>query len=344
MEKRKTVALIYGGEGKEHEISLLGADFVTSSLMSLKNRGIDTLLIRIEKDGQWYIHKNEECTPTFPIKIGGQSGFIKGAEIVPVDCAFPLLHGDFGEDGKIQGALDSAKISYVGCGVLAGALCSDKALTKMIAERLGILTVPWICEDSSAFSSCYLAKKAYAEKKIGYPMFIKPAEFGSSVGASAVFDGKDFDAAIELAIKSGAERLLIEKYIEKRRELECACLVTRDKRIFSRPAEIQSGRFYSYTEKYSKASEARLILEPELDARTVELVRSYSELLVNALCIRDLCRVDFFLSEDQLYFNEINTMPGFTSSSLYPRLIEREGVATEELVSLLVDAALARKS
>ena len=344
MEKRKTVALIYGGKGKEHEISLLGADFVGAKLLSLKDRGIDTLPVFIAKDGQWYICKDGEHIPTFPVKISGKSGFAIETEIVPVDCAFPLLHGDFGEDGEIQGTLDCAEISYVGCGVLAGALCSDKALTKMIAERLGIPTVPWICRNSTDFSSSYTEIKAYAEKKIGYPMFIKPTEFGSSVGASAVFDESDFDVAITLAKNSGARRILIEKDIGKRRELECACLVTENKRIFSHPGEIQSENFYSYDEKYSKTSEARLLLEASLKSEMATLVRHYSELLVNTLSIRDLCRVDFFLSGDELYFNEINTMPGFTASSLYPRLIEREGIAPEELVLMLIDAAASRKS
>lgn len=342
MKKRKTVALIYGGEGKEHDVSLLGADFVISKLLSLKKKGIDTVLIRIEKDGQWYICTDEGNTPTFPIKINGKSGFVKGSEILSVDCAFPLLHGDFGEDGKIQGALECAKISYVGCGVLSGALCSDKAITKIIAERLGIPTVPWVCIKSADFSVSSEAQRVYAESKIGYPMFIKPAELGSSVGASAVFNAGDFSTAVALALKSGSKRILIEKYIGKRRELECACLITEDRRIISHPAEILSGEFYSYSEKYSKASEAKLTVEPKLDREVTELIRSYTELLVSTLCVRDLCRVDFFFSENELYFNEINTMPGFTASSLYPRLIEREGMAAEELISLLIDAAIAR--
>ena len=335
MEKRrKRIALIYGGQGSEREVSLSGAEFVSENIDTEK---YIPLFIRIEKSGEWVISEGGSERATYPVRLGGLSGFLDGEKIIPVYAAFPLLHGVFGEDGRVQGTLDCAGIRYVGCGALAGAIAFDKIYTKIIAEAIGIPTVRWIARSDGTAPLEIEEAALAAERQIGYPMFIKPSAEGSSVGASVIYSREDFATAYANARAHG--RVLIEALVQDKRELECAALITEGKILLSYPGEVVSQGFYSYDEKYSDASHTEVLARAELDKVKTELILDYSKKLCEELSLSGLSRIDFFLSGGKIYFNEINTMPGFTQSSLYPRLMGTLGIEPKELISRLIEEA-----
>ena len=329
---KKTVALISGGIGYEREVSLKGRDFLLSVIDRSKYGVID---IVIEKNGDWLLLDRDRRIPVYPVRLDGKSGFFDGKTVIGVDCAMPMLHGDFGEDGRIQGALEVAGIKFVGCKTLSGSLAADKILTKIVAERLGIPTLPWVMRCDGARGVC--AARRIAEKTLGYPMFIKPSGLGSSVGAIPCPRGEGFESAYRFAA-SFSDRILIEKMLTDKRELEVGVLIANGEEIITHPAEVVLEGFYSYEEKYLN-KRTRLVPRAEIDKMTAESIKAYSKMLVDALSLRHLSRIDFFLSDGKLYLNEINTMPGFTGDSLYPVLMSEYGVSPSELLSrLFLDA------
>ena len=183
-----TVALIYGGEGFEHDVSLVGAKNLSEMIDRSKYELVRVLITR---GGEWFIEEEERMTPTFPVLLFGKSGLFANGTIINIDVAIPLLHGDLGEDGVIAGALRAAHIKYVGCEVLAGALCADKVAAKLIAEALGIPTAKWTFSDEREASAAAYA----AETLFPYPMFIKPCSLGSSIGISRVREGPHNDSS-----------------------------------------------------------------------------------------------------------------------------------------------------
>ena len=329
--KRKRIALLYGGAGAEHEVSLAGAEYVLGVID--KSRYIPYPVL-ITREGKWLAEGDPERVVT--LAVGGRA-LCEGEKTIPIRAAFPLLHGDMGEDGKIQGLLDCAGIPYVGCGVVAGAVASDKILTKDIARALGIPTVSGIAITGAVSTE---AARRRAEKEVGYPMFIKPSGLGSSIGAHAVYAMEEFDRALRSAVALGEGRVLIEELIEDKRELECAYLGYSGGELFTHPGEIISHGFYDYDEKYGKESRTSTRVRAELSDKLCERVREYSGALVTRLGIRQISRIDFFLSGGELLFNEINTMPGFTASSLYPAMIAAAGISPTELVTELIEGAL----
>ncbi len=329
--KRKRIALLYGGVGAEHDVSLSGAKY----LLGVIDRGrYIPYPVLIARSGEWYAEGDKSRPVT--LSVGHGRTLFEGDAAVSVRAAFPLLHGDGGEDGKIQGLLDSAGIPYVGCKVAAGAVASDKILTKDVARALGIPTVNGISitSDTEADSA-----RTAAEKSVGYPMFIKPSGLGSSIGAHAVHSPEEFATAFRDAVRLGGRRVLIEEFIEERRELECAYLSTKSKQIFTHPGEIISHGVYDYTEKYSEHSHTATRVRADVQESIAALVREYSARLVSRLGISGLARIDFFLAGGELLFNEINTMPGFTASSLYPAMIAATGISPTELVTELIEGA-----
>jgi len=355
MKKKPTVALLFGGRGHEHDISLMGADY----LYSLVNRELfDPLPVYITKGGTWLISP-KGATPgelaegkcdalaVAPMPLEGSAGLIAltqrgteyGAEHIPVSVAFPLLHGDRGEDGEVQGALKNAGIPLVGEDLTAAAIAADKAKTKLIARALGIATADWITHRKGEPTDLALDE---AEKRFGYPVFIKPTSLGSSIGASPAKDRAEARVALKHAAELGGE-VIIEPLIEVERELECAFYSSESKELFTEPGEIRCGTgFYDYGTKY-KDGTARVSARACVPREISDRIRAESERLVRALGIRDLCRVDFLLSRDgRLYFNEINTMPGFTADSLYPRLLSAAGLDPAEAVTGLLHSSMAR--
>ena len=349
--KRKRVAVIFGGTGLEHSISVMSAQYFCSLL-----QGDDYLAIPvyIAKNGRWSIH-SPKSTPkeieekesrgicTYPVRRGNNSGFMLPVGLLSVDAAIPLLHGDGGEDGGVQGALECAGIPYVGATPASSAICHNKAYTKAIAESLGIPTLPWLYTEADVTECdvCELIREA--ERKLSYPMFIKPATLGSSFGCSAVYSRADFAPAYRTAHKLSHGRVLIEKMLVSPKELEVGYFQSKCNKLFTNPGEIlYDGGFYSYEAKYSDTSGARVTPSASITENECRAATTYAEALTTAIGIRHLCRIDFFFFEGKIFFNEINTMPGMTKSSLYPRLIESAGIPPVQMARSLIDAAISR--
>lgn len=330
---RKNIAVIFGGRGRENKISRLGAAHILSEIDRERYLPIP---IYIDRHGAW--HLGDGRGVIFHPALSGRRGMlVSDGERIPIDCALPLLHGDFGEDGKIQGALETAGIPFVGCDAPAGGICSDKILTKMIAKELGIKCTRSVYSTASDSPD---RVRSLAEGEIGYPMFIKPAGLGSSFGCSLVTEPGNFEAAYKEAGEAGG-RVLFEEYLEGAREIECGYLKSATRgEIFSHPGEVFACGVYTYEKKYKRGKAARITARADIGTEAAELIREYSRMLVLAIGIRHLARIDFFLHEGEIIFNEINTMPGFTSGSLYPLMMNAEGIAAKELITELIEVAL----
>jgi D-alanine-D-alanine ligase len=311
---KKCVAVLYGGRSGEHEISIRSARAI---LDAIDRSRYDVTGLFITPDGAW------RPGPILPAP-GANPG---------IDVVFPALHGTFGEDGTIQGLLELAGLPYVGSGVAASAAAMDKDLTKRICRERGVPVVDWL-----AFPRDGLDADA-ACRALPFPMFVKPANLGSSVGISKADDRAELEAAMNLA--AGYDRKIIVERAITGRELECAVLGN-DHPEASAPCEILPSReFYDYEDKYlTDGAEliAPAVLTPAVRARLQELaVAAFA-----ALGGSGMARVDFLLEGETPYVNELNTLPGFTSISMYPRLWALSGVPLAELVDRLVTHAFER--
>ena len=349
----KRVALIFGGRGLEHQISCLSACRI---MRFLKSSFTSPICIYISRDGGWYLFPNGEMliasaenidpsslTQVYPVLFNNKSGFLAEGELIEVDCCIPALHGDFGEDGKVQGALECAKIPYVGQGVLQGALCADKELTKLVAISLGIPTARYAVYRRRKYDSAEAQRTLESAKaSLGFPMFVKPAGLGSSFGACAVHSDEEFKSALKNACEICRGKVMIENFICAELELECAFL-DGDEPIITAPASISVGaECYDFKRKYLERA-AKTTPKAEISDSLKALVIEYSRRLVDKLMLRDLARIDFFLSGGEIYFNEINTFPGFTKESLFEKMLKEVGIGGEELFKRLVSLAEARK-
>lgn len=327
-EKRANVCLIYGGRGHEREVSVKGKEYI---LPLIDKEKYEPFTLFIDKGGRWLTDGGE----VFPTRGGFYSP--EKRKFYKTDCAIPLLHGDFGEDGRVQGALECADIPYVGCDSLAGAICRDKAIVKSVAQSLGIPTLPHLLILRGDGMDYALRR---CEATFSYPLFVKPARLGSSVGIGVARSGRELVSALTCAFCLG-ERVIVEPCLDAKRELECGYFSAKGKELFTNPGEILLDGVYDYEKKY-RSDEARLSVRAELCADLSEQIREYSRRLVRALSVRDISRVDYFLSDGELYFNEINTMPGFTPDSLYLKMVEAAGIGEGEAVDLLIEAAIRR--
>ena len=348
-KKTLPVALVFGGEGAEREISRLSAASVAGALDKL---GRDYISVFIDADGFWYIIPKgratvedvKECEkiPTYPVKLSGQGGgFLSDGKIIPVAKVIPVLHGDMGEDGVVQGALRCAGLSFVGADTASGSLLMDKAYTKLLAEYMGIPTVPWFLyidgADKSEFERVAVTVKQALifARELGYPLFVKPACSGSSIGACPANNPSELTRAIRYALKSG-RKVLVEKLIENPKELECAYF-NGENPIFTSPGSVESeGEFYSFNRKYSGLGQVKLSANAEVNREISDRVIGYSRALCLISGVRDLARIDYFLSGDRLYFNEINSFPGMTADSLYPKMLAGAGIALEDALDRLL--------
>jgi len=329
--KPKRVALIFGGEGCEHEISVRSA----ISLDGLIDKTRATVMpVYITRSGDWLAVStpNDTCgEPTYPVRLNGRSGFLTRGGIIEVDVALPILHGSFGEDGIIQGALEAAHIKYVGAGVLAGAVSADKITTKILAESLNIPTARWVWCDAE----CADEARSLAEEKLTYPMFIKPSGSGSSYGVARVNTREEFAEAY-LGARAHDVRVLIEECIDVDYEIECGYFSLGEPILSASGAVATCGETYDYERKYSpKGIKATHGEKSEL--RTV--VADYARELAHLIGLRHVSRIDFLVDRrGQAYFNEINTIPGMTDTSLYPLLTEDMGMARGEFINRLIHA------
>lgn len=350
MEKRRKirVGILFGGRSAEHEVSLRSAKNVYEALDKEK---YDPVLIGIDKRGKWLLEdrsrfllengntKQEEkgeSVALVPQSDGAITNFERPSAGEKIDVVFPVLHGTFGEDGTVQGLLKLANIPFVGAGVLGSAVGMDKDVAKRILRDAGIPIAKFKTfreKDEISFDA--------VSDDLGMPVFVKPANLGSSVGVSKVRDKEEFDRAVREAFAYD-RKILIEEYI-KGREIECAVLGNENP-VASLPGEVVPKReFYSYEAKYIDEDGAALEIPAKLPEETVRRVQDMAVRAFKALECEGMARVDFFLKENgDLFVNEINTIPGFTSISMYPKLWEVSGISYSELVDRLIMLAIER--
>ncbi len=352
MKKKLRVAILFGGKSAEHEISLISAKNIVEAIDKKKYQ---VVLIGIDKKGKWYVNDDprllQKADRPKPIRFDRERNALalvpsnKGKQWLrlstrradkPVDVVFPVLHGTFGEDGTVQGLLKMADIPFVGAGVLGSAIGMDKDVTKRLLRDAGIPIARFLSARRSE-----RVDFATAERELGLPLFVKPANCGSSVGIHKVSNGSQFAAAVADAFRYD-EKILLEEFIEGR-EIECAVLGNDDP-IASLPGEIITRHeFYSYEAKYLDEKGAELAIPAKLPAGVVEQIQRLAGKTFKTLCCEGMARVDFFLrGESEIIVNEINTIPGFTKISMYPKMWEASGISYTELIDRLIRLALER--
>ena len=353
------VGVIFGGRSGEHEVSIASA---ASIFTHLDPERYEAVPIRIEKDGRWILDAAaptarsaaavlaESRTAVLEAPSSAALVTARGGEVEPttalrstrVDVVFPVLHGPYGEDGTMQGLLELAGVPYVGAGVLGSAVGMDKAVMKKVFAAEGLPIAPYIVALRRDWDKDPRAVTARVAADLGYPVFVKPANLGSSVGISKAKSDTDLAQAINVALEFD-RKIVIEAAVPHAREIECAVLGN-DEPEASVPGEIIPSReFYDYEAKYLDEGSRLLIPAPLTEAQAAE-VRSLSLRAFRAVDGAGMSRVDFLLSGDtgELFLNEVNTIPGFTTISMYPQLWEATGLPYPRLLDRLITLALER--
>lgn len=347
------VGVICGGRSAEHEISLLSARNIIEGLDPEK---FEVTLIGIDKRGRWIRSDREVITSSAPAAghalpsfeasgtaLAVQPGLAHQSSDSPsllpqLDVVFPVLHGTFGEDGAMQGLLKMLDVPFVGPSVLASAVGMDKDVTKRLLRDAGIPVARFVAIPSSRHRT--VSFEAIVSD-LGLPLFVKPANLGSSVGISKVTTAAEFDKALDEAFRYDT-KVVVEEFI-KAREIEVSVLGNEDP-IASVPGEIiPTHDFYSYEAKYLDSEGARFAIPARLDPDTTKEVERLAIRTFQCLCCEGMARVDLFLKEDgSLLINEINTIPGFTAISMYPKMWEASGISYSELLERLIELAIQR--
>lgn len=347
----RTVAVIFGGQSSEHEVSCMS---VMTVLKALEDSIYDLVLLGITKDGRWLMVKDkkwiedgtwqEKGTPAWLLPDASLKSILymegEEAKMRPIDAAFPVLHGKYGEDGTIQGLFELARIPYVGCGVLASAVSMDKAYTKLIVDRLGIRQADYVLINHLDMEYPKLCVDK-VEERLSYPVFVKPSQAGSSCGVSKAENARELKKALEAAICYD-KRILVEETIIGR-EIECAVLGGYHPAASNAGEILAADQFYTYDAKYNN-QESKTDVRPQLPPGVLEGIRKAAVDIFRAVDGYGLSRVDFFVEKDtnEIVFNEINTLPGFTDISMYPMLWSEMGVDLKKLVVQLINEAFAR--
>ena len=342
------IGILFGGRSGEHEVSLASAASVIRGLDPDKYEAVP---IGITKDGHWLV--GQGATKMLPeVLKGGRRVMLaadpteaalvpldRGAGAQRLDVIFPVLHGTFGEDGTIQGMLDLAGLPYVGTGVLGSAVGMDKDVSKRLCQEAGIPVVPWVTVHRWRWERDPATIQTEIEKHFPYPVFVKPATLGSSVGMSKVHEAAELAPALRLASEFGT-KILVEQAVTAR-EIEVSVLGNHQPKA-SVPGEIVPHReFYDYTAKYLEEG-TQLKIPADLLPTQVQRIQSLAVQAFGVLELAGMARVDFFLEKSggRLYLNEVNTIPGFTSISMYPKLWEASGIPFGQLIDTLIELAL----
>lgn len=369
MKKKIRLGLLFGGRSGEHEVSLMSA---ASVLMALDPVKYEVVPIGITREGRWLVgstagnllaaadrllpgvlENGEPVTasvdPTGPKLIplhSACSSVHRGAVVAlserplpEVDVIFPVLHGTFGEDGTVQGLLELAGIPYVGAGVLGSAVGMDKDIMKRLFRDAGLPVVKWVLVLRTQWEQHAARVRRVIQSKIRFPLFVKPANLGSSVGISKVHSARELAAAMDLAAQYD-RKVLVEKAVDAR-EIECSVLGN-ERPEASVPGEVVPvNEFYDYEAKYIKEG-SELIIPAKLTRRQTQQVRDFAVRAFQAIDCAGMARVDLLLDRKtgKVFVNEINTIPGFTSISMYPKLWEASGVSYSQLVDRLIELAL----
>jgi D-alanine-D-alanine ligase len=347
-KKLLRVGVLFGGRSGEHEVSLASAASVIRGLDPDKYEAIP---IGISKDGHWLVGQGAAKMLPEVLK-GGRRVMLaadpteatlvpldRGAGAQRLDVIFPVMHGTFGEDGTIQGMLDLAGLPYVGAGVLGSAVGMDKDVAKRLCHEAGIPVVSSVTVHRWHWEKDPKSVRAEIEKRFPYPVFVKPATLGSSVGMSKVHNAEELSPALTLACEFGM-KILVEQAVSAR-EIEVSVLGNHEPKA-SVPGEIIPHReFYDYTAKYLEDG-TQLVIPASLTPAQVENIQSLAVHAFRVLELAGMARVDFFLEKNSgnLYLNEVNTIPGFTSISMYPKLWEASGIPFRDLIDKLIALAL----
>ena len=359
MVKRKTrVAILYGGRSAEHDVSRASAANV---LRSLDPDRYDVTLIGITRDGRWIVADpgNGAGTgvdalaipddgPQLTLLPGGQgralileSNAAAIREAAAYDVFFPVLHGPNGEDGTVQGALELSDVAYVGSGVMGSAASMDKDVAKRLLRDAGLPIVPYVAISIGSPINYHDAVSAVGSPEV----FVKPANMGSSVGVSKARTADEFESCCRSAFRFD-RKVLIERAVAPVREIECSVLedANGDVRASQLGEVVPAGKhgFYSYDAKYIDEDGAALHVPANVSSILADCIKALAIKTFRTLCCEGMARVDFFLSDETVFVNEANTLPGFTNISMYPKLWEASGLPQSELMNILIGHALAR--
>lgn len=349
------VAIVFGGMSGEHEISCISGAAIADNIDTDK---YEVFKLGITKKGRWLLYPGgtdkmrdgswdtfPDCVPAFISPDATTRGMVLSHDgsfdVVKLDMVFPALHGKFGEDGTVQGLFELAGLPYVGCGVLASALCLDKQFANQIFDFRGIPHTPWMCvekEDLSDIDGVLFRLRG----KMDFPIFAKPAGGGSSLGVTKAHNEAELRTAIQTALAHDS-KVLLEQGVEGQ-EVECAVIGNADP-CSTLPGEIVSCKeIYDYEAKYQSGNASRLILPAALPKEKLEEVRQMALRAYAALGCTGLARADFFVERGtgRVLISELNTMPGFTTISMYPKLMEKDGISFTTLIDRLIGYALER--
>jgi len=352
MSTKKRVAVLFGGRSGEHEVSLVSAESVMENLDSEK---YEVVPIGITKTGKWVAGAD-----ALQLLKSGKPADASNALIRPeptgvvslrspeqleqsIDVVFPVLHGPYGEDGTVQGFLELTGLPYVGCGHLASAICMDKVIQKKILEAEGIPQTPYDWFWASDWKENQTSLVERIESTLDYPLFVKPANLGSSVGIAKAHSREELIPSIEDALRYD-RKIIVEQGVKNPKEIECAVLGNQKPRCSVLGEIVPSNEFYDYDAKYvDNKSESHIPADiPAEAARTITETALKAYLALNA---EGMARVDFLLSSNgTAYVNELNTIPGFTAISMYPKLWEGSGLSYSELLDELITLAIERNS
>lgn len=349
MNKKIRVCLLFGGKSTEHEISLMSAKSIYDNLD--KNK-YEVVLVGIDKQGHWILgdqstrllesvaqKNNSVITPVIRNEKTSLVAVESGKDLSLVDVFFPVIHGTYGEDGCLQGFLELLNVPYVGANVIGSALGMDKDVQKRLLNSAGIKTAKFITVKNEKTDKKNISQFI---KKAGFPLFVKPASLGSSIGITKVKNQKELVKAVRIAFKFDT-KIMLEEAIAGR-ELECSVLGN-DFPKASLPGEvIPRYEFYSYEAKYFDEKGAALIIPAQLPARLIKKVQQIAVKAFQVLECFGMARVDLFLTKkNQILVNEINTIPGFTKISMYPKLWEASGLSYQRLINELIRLALEKR-
>jgi len=352
--KKLKIGVIFGGQSGEHEVSLMSA---TSIMKVMDKSKYDIIPIGITKDGRWHvflgdISKIEDGSwekEAHPALIPPDTGYKcivtldNGVETRHyIDVMFPVLHGPRGEDGTVQGLFELMNIPYVSCGVGSSAVCMDKVFSKQILSNAGLPVVDYLVFYKHDLPNKLPQIISDVEAHLGYPCFVKPANLGSSVGVSKARDRENLEKALLLAAEYD-RKILVEKAIDAR-EIECSVLGNEDPKA-SLPGEIiPSNEFYDYKAKYLDGGKSKLLIPAPLAGEQIKKIQELSVKAFKALDCSGMARVDFLIDKISgiIYINELNTIPGFTKISMYPKMWEASGISYKQLIDELIQLAQKR--
>lgn len=342
MKKKLNLGLVFGGQSGEHEVSCVSAYNI---LKAINPQKYNIITMGITKKGKWLIYRGDYKN----IRDGSwlqddenlQADFSLFCDplLTSIDVFFPVLHGPMGEDGTIQGVFEILNKPYVGCGVLSSAVGMDKVFSKVMFESVGIPTGKYLYFRQRDWKKQGEEKIKEIEAKLGYPVFVKPANMGSSVGINKAHNRKELLPALEEAFIYDC-KVILEAFI-KGKEIECAVLEDGDTIKASIAGQIiPSKEFYDYEAKYSADQDSKIVIPADIDKASMDLIRHYAIQAFEAIEGSGLSRVDFFLTEaNEVFINEVNTLPGFTNISMYPKMWEATGIDYEDLVEQIINTA-----